>query len=98
MLSKVTARLRGAAEWLRARLVPDLRRVWREWSTWLLALGSGFVTFVQAFPGEAAALWNMIPADMRGRVPDKVALGIASAMMLAALLAKHVAQKGKSDA
>jgi len=99
MNDDLATRLRAAGKWLRAGLVGDLRRVWRQWSTWLLALGSGFVTFIQLFPHEALDLWNSLPADLRGRVPDKVALAITSAIVVGAFLAKHVAQrKGGTDA
>lgn len=82
------------------RILVDWKSVWKSWSTWLSAAQLAFLTFIQGFPHEALLVWQQLPEELRSRVPDKVALGLVTVLVLLQLVARHLKQpsKGGSDA
>ncbi len=83
---------------MKLRLVPDWRQVWRYWSARATAAALSFLTFIQAFPDAAQQAWQAIPADLRGRVPERTALAVVTVLAAVSLLSRFVKQKGPSDA
>jgi len=84
------------AKWwapIRARMIDDARQWWRFWSMRLAVLGALITAFVQWFPDTLAAIWNAMPADMRGYLPEPLLHSIPVILFVAVGLARVVAQK-----
>jgi len=69
MMNSLSARLRAALEWARARLIDDARYWWRMWSLRLAAIGSIIISYVLASPDILLRTMNDLPPDLRGYFP-----------------------------
>lgn len=78
--------------WLKQRLVPEVRHAWRWWSMRLNALGLAILAWVQFDPVSVLAVWNMMPAHVRGVMPEHALTGLAFIFFALAMLARLVRQ------
>lgn len=79
-------------DWIRDHLVPEARQAWRFWSMRLNAIGLAILAWVQFDPVSVLAVWNMMPAQVRGVLPEHAAIGLALIIFALAMLARLVKQ------
>mgnify|MGYP005848911033 CR=1 FL=1 len=92
-MNRVKSIVAAARRWWLARLVPDARRVWLYWSTWLEAAGLAILGFVQLEAVGVLSVWNMMPAQVRSILPNHIAEPIAMVLFVAAIVAKFIRQR-----
>lgn len=79
-------------DWIKNHLVPGARQAWRWWSMRLNALGIAILAWVQFDPVGALAVWNMMPVQVRGAVPEHFLTALALFFFALAMLARVVKQ------
>jgi hypothetical protein len=80
------------SNWVRAHLVPDARLWWRWWSQRFNAIGLAILAWVQFDPVSVLAVWNMMPVQLRGVLPEHALVGLALVFFALAMLARIVRQ------
>ena len=73
-------------------LLPDWRQAWRWWSVRLSALGTILYAAALAFPQWPLELWNMMPGEVRGFMPQNFATWISFALFLGVVFARLMPQ------
>lgn len=75
------------------KLIEDwARKWWRLWSVRLNALGLAILGWVQFDPVGALAVWNMLPPDVRGVLPQNFVTIAGMTLFGLSMLARVVAQ------
>jgi hypothetical protein len=64
----------------------------RLWSVRISALGSLLWGAVAAFPDQMLALWNMMPGEVRGFVPERAGTWVGFALFALVILVRLVPQ------
>ena len=78
--------------WVRAHLVDEARLWWRWWSMRLNAIGLAILAWVQFDPVSVLAVWNMMPRQVQGVLPEHALTGLALVFFALAMLARIVRQ------
>ena len=73
------------------KLIDGWRRSLRLWSVRLSAFGSVVFGALLAFPDQALAVWNSLPADIQEMVPNRTEL--AAGLFVAAAIARVLRQR-----
>lgn len=102
LVCAVTGLLLGIFSALRYRAFWQLRDDWREcytwFSTWLTVAATAMSGYLLAAPETIAYWWEILPPEMKERVPENYVLYINVALFISAQLAKLVKQQKKIDA
>lgn len=69
------------------------RQWWREWSTWLIGVGSSVVTFAPEVSEAILYAWSIIPLDIKSVFEPEVIRYVGYGITLLAIPAKFVKQK-----
>jgi hypothetical protein len=77
---------------------PDWRHAWRWWSVRVSALGSILMAAAIAAPDQLLLLWNMLPLELRARMPEHVGLLISLGLFLLVIVVRMVPQKAPDEA
>lgn len=82
-------------EWIRSRLVPEARDIWRQWSTWLIGAALA-IEGATAFFDAGQLLWvlNLAPRQLSEAVPSAALLAIKLTLLALAVIAKLFRQAG----
>ena len=82
-------------EWIRSRLVPEARDIWRQWSTWLIGAALA-IESATAFFDAGQLLWvlNLAPRQLNEAVPSAVLLAVKLTLLALAVIAKLFRQAG----
>lgn len=70
-------------------LVKGWKTWWKQWSTWLVSIG----TSVLAFTPELMYLWNDLPYDIKMAFPPEYIRYFGYILIIAAIPAKQIRQK-----
>jgi hypothetical protein len=92
---KLIERIRAVRDAVRARLIDDCRAIWKRWSVWLSAAGALLSGFALAWPQQALAVWNSLPADVREHIPGGT-MFVPTLLFVAVPIAQMIKQ-GKSN-
>lgn len=79
------------------RLINDWKASWRLWSVRLSALGATLVAFLLAFPDEALAVWNAMPADIQALLPEQTGRLLSLILFVSTIVARIVRQRRASN-
>jgi hypothetical protein len=71
----------------------DWRQARRWWSVRVSALGSLLFALLTAFPDQALAFWNGVPAEIRERIPDNLEHAITAGLFAAVLIVRLIPQE-----
>ena len=80
------------SDWLQNHLVPEARDWWRLASIRLNAIGAALLAWVTFDPVSVLAVWNMMPANLRGVIPANAFQFIALILFGLGMLARFVRQ------
>lgn len=78
--------------WFCNHLIPEARLWWRFWSIRMNALGLAILAWVQFDPVSVLAVWNMMPRQVQGIVPEHALSALALVFFALAMLARIVRQ------
>lgn len=71
----------------------DWRQAWRWWSVRVSALGSILMAAALAAPDQLLLLWNMLPLELRARMPEHVGTLISLVLFILVIVVRLVPQK-----
>lgn len=74
------------------KLLPHWRVLWRAWSVRLNALGFAFYAWLGIDPTGVLTVWNMMPAPVRGLIPEQLVSALGAILFALAFFAKFVSQ------
>lgn len=74
------------------KLLPHWRALWRSWSVRLNALGLAILAWFAFDPVSLLAVWNMMPAAVRGLIPQQFLSIIGAALFALSMIARLVKQ------
>jgi len=82
-------------EWIKSRLVPEARDIWRQWSTWLVTAALA-IEGATAFFDAGQLLWvlNLAPKQLEAALPGSALLTVKIGLLVLAIIAKLFRQKG----
>jgi len=75
------------------QLIEHWRLAWRFWSVRLNALGSLILGALLAWPDFALGIWNVMPVQIGGQLPEQLALMLPLVLFVAAIAARLITQK-----
>lgn len=74
------------------KLIDEARQWWKLWSVRLNGIGLALLTWLALDPVALLAVWNMMPADVRGRLPGSAAALIGAVLFGLSMIARLVRQ------
>ncbi|PWR24590.1 hypothetical protein [Zavarzinia aquatilis] len=79
-------------------LIDNWRRTWwRLWSVRLAAAGTALTSLLTLWPDSALYLWQMMPDEVRGLVPERAMTMLGVVIFAASIVARLVKQKALHD-
>lgn len=73
-------------------LIEEARQWWRLWSQRINAIGLLLLTWFAVDPVAVLTVWNMMPAEVRGRVPANSVALIGAVLFALSMIARLVRQ------
>lgn len=79
-------------------LIPEARRMWhRLWSIRLNAIGLALQTLFMTWATLPLDLWNMMPAEVKAFVPERLVFALPMIFFAAAMVARLIKQGDGDD-
>jgi lysozyme family protein len=79
------------------KLIDNWRHAWRLWSVRLSAFGALLTALAAAAPDTLLQIWNGLPDDVRGVVPESVAHVIPTLLFVATIVARLIPQRAAGE-
>lgn len=78
----------------RFEFIEDWRQAWRFWSVRLAAAGGALQALLAWWPDAALALWNSMPDEVKGLLPQGAVMTLPLLFFVASIVARVVKQGG----
>lgn len=79
----------------RLKLIAEWRMFARFWSVRFSALGAALMGFFTMWPESSLYLWQMMPAEIRQFIPERVATGLAMFIFAVSMVSRVIKQERK---
>jgi len=78
-------------------LIEDWQRCYRLWSVQLSAVGAVLLSILTAWPESTLYLWQMMPAEIRQLIPERVATGLAAFIFAMSAISRIIKQRPRNE-
>lgn len=82
----------------RLELIAEWRSMAKFWSVRFSAIGAAMMAFFTMWPESALYLWQMMPAEIRQYIPERIATGLAMFIFFISMVSRIIKQEKKPNA